>query len=500
MTELVIGVDCSTTACKAIAWDRAGNAVSEGRAPIALENPEPDAWEQDANAWWEATRTALRACVGALEPGANVRGLCVTHQRETFVVADAHAQPLHPALVWMDARCREQVRRLTSELAPARIHELSGKPACVTPSLYKLRYLLDRLPELAARKPRLYDVHAFVVERLTGRFASSLGSADPLGLVDMRAERWSNELAALVELEPAQLPELVRPGDVIGELLDGPARDAGLPAGLPVIAGAGDGQCAGLGAGIVAPGRAYLNLGTAVVSGVLSNEYRIDPAFRTLYAAAPGTYFLETDLKGGTFTLNWLVERLLGGRGPTLGELEQQASSLPPGADGLVLVPYWAGVMNPYWDDDASGIAIGWHGGHTPAHLYRAILEGIAFEQRLHTTGVENASGPIAELVVMGGGANSDLWCQILADVMEKPIVRSKSTEATALGAGVLAAAAVGLHPNLDAAARAMTGTGRRFTPGAERERYAALRDVYAPIYPALAPALAALSRLRREG
>lgn len=498
-TPVVLGIDSSTTACKAIAWDAAGRARAEGRAALELENPEPDGWEQDAESWWRATTRAARDAANALGDTHEVLALCVTHQRETFVVTDERGQPLHPALVWMDARCRAQVRAATARLAPERIHEISGKPPCVTPSLYKLAFLLERTPELGARTPRVLDVHAFLAWRLTGRCATSLAAADPLGLVDMRARRWSPELAALAGIEVGQLPELVEPGETLGALTPEAAAACGLPAGLPVIAGAGDGQAAGIGAGITAPGRAYLNLGTAVVSGVLSNTYKTDPAFRTLYAAAPGTYFLETDLKGGTFILSWLAERWLGSDvAGTLARLEAEARELPPGADGLLVVPYWNGVMNPYWDDDATGISVGWHGAHGPAHLYRATIEGIALEQRLHTTGVERAAGTIEELVVMGGGARSDLWCQILADVLAKPIVRAKSSEATALGAGVLAAVAAGLHPDLASAAAAMTGTAERFTPGALASFYDSLyREAYAPLYPALRPALAALARLR---
>jgi xylulokinase len=504
-TPVVIGVDCSTTACKAIAWDARGAARSEGRSGIDLSNPEPDAWEQDANAWWHATVSSVLDCVEGLGADAEVRALCVTHQRETFVLTDARGEPLHPALVWMDARCRAQVRAALARRSFEEIHDISGKPPCITPSLYKLLYLLERVAGLRAQRPRLLDVHGFVIGKLTGRFATSLASADPLGLVDMRGRCWSPELLALAELDPSALPELVEPGAEIGRVGAEAARACGLPAGLPVIAGAGDGQASGLGAGIVAPGRAYLNLGTAVVSGVLSHEYRVDRAFRTLYAAQPGSYLLETDLKGGTFILTWLAKHWLGGEtrsvSAALAELEAEARKLPAGADGLLLVPYWNGVMNPYWDDDASGITVGWHGGHRPAHLYRATIEGIALEQRLHTSGVEQVAGPISELVVMGGGSESDLFCQLLADVLAKPIVRARSAEATSLGAGVLAAVGAGLHPDLPSAVAAMTGTGARFTPGENSGFYDRLyREAYAPLYPALRPALEALSRLRVGG
>jgi xylulokinase len=501
--ELYVGVDASTTACKAVAFDAGGRVVAQGRAAVDLENPEPDGWEQDAEQWWRATTAALAAMAAELGPRAgDVQAMGLTHQRETFVVTDARGAPLHPALVWMDARCRAAVSRATARFGADRLHTVSGKPACTTPSLYKLLYLLDeKAPELRRQELRVLDVHGFLAWRLTGRCATSLASADPLGLIDMQARNWSDELLALAGLGRENVAELVEPGALVGVLTAEAATACGLRPGLPIVAGAGDGQAAGLGAGIRAPGRAYLNLGTAIVSGVLSTAYQIDAAFRTLYGPVLGTYFLETDLKGGTFTLTWLVERLLRDTRPTdavLAELEHEARGLPPGTEGLLAVPYWNGVMNPYWDDNASGMLVGLHGGHGRAHFYRAVLEGIALEQRLHTRGVEQAVGRIEELVVMGGGSKSELWCRILADTLDRPIVRSATTEATALGAAMLAAAGAGRFADAEAASAAMSSTAETFAPGPFSEFYARLyEETYVPLYPALKGILARLVELR---
>ena len=501
---LVIGLDSSTTGTKAIAWDAGGRAVAEGRARTPLENPAPDAWEQDAEAWWTGALGALGDCARGLGARVrDVRALAVAHQRETFVLVDEHGAPLGRALVWMDSRGKEQVTAAVEKLGRERLHALSGKPPCITPSLYKLMALFAREPSLLARGPGVFDVHAFLVTRLSGRRATSLASADPMGLVDMQARAWSRELCELAGLDVARLPELVEPGREIGRLQSDVAKLTGLEPGLAVIAGAGDGQAAGLGAGIVAPGRAYLNLGTAIVSGVLCFAYATDLAFRTLYGATPGTHFLETDLKGGTFTLTWLAEkwtRTGGDVGETLASLERDAALIPAGSDGLMVVPYWNGVMNPYWDDAATGITLGWTGRHGPAHLYRAILEGIAFEQRLHTAGVEAATRTrVDEMVVMGGGSKSALWCQILADVLGKRVVRARTREATSLGAAVLASVAAGLHPNLDAAVASMTGTAETFEPGAGRDGYDRLfREVYVHVFPALQRPMTRLGTLTR--
>jgi xylulokinase len=303
-------------------------------------------------------------------------------------------------------------------------------------------------------------------------------------------------------LDAQRLPSLYAPGEVIGNLSADVATALGLPQSVLVIAGAGDGQAAALGAGISGE-RAYLNLGTALVSGVESAEYRRDRAYRTLYSASRGAYLLETDLKGGTFTLGWLIEKWLKQRGVSdaeiLKQLESKAAVLARGADGLMVVPYWNGVMNPYWDDDATGIVVGFRGEHGPEHLYRAILEGLAFEQRLHSRAVEASLGAeISEFVIMGGGAKSQLFCQILADVLNRKLVLSSTLEATALGAGMLAAVGAGMYASTRDATGKMASTREMFVPGPASGFYETLYErVYKSLYPALQSSLLSLTELR---
>jgi xylulokinase len=505
--ELVLGIDCSTTACKAIAWDNHGNAHAHGRSSFSLEQPEPDGYEQNALAWWIATQDAIQQVTQSLGTRTSaLRAMCLTHQRETIVVCDAQGTPLHPALVWMDARATSQVDQAIQYFGAETIHQWSGKPPCLTPSFYKLKYLFERHPDLLSKVGIIHDVHSFLIEKLCGLRTTSLACADPLGLIDMGSNTWSEQLLSYIGINGSHLPKLCKPGDILGTVVPSIAKQLGLPTELPVVAGAGDGQCAGLGAGISTPNIAYLNLGTALVSGVLYYSYVIDQAFRTLYAATPEKYFLETDLKGGTFTLNWLLEKIIGVPAEsdlaqqTLRDLTNEAHQLPPGSDGLVLVPYWNGVMNPYWDDHASGQLLGLRGEHRPVHIFRAILEGLAMEQRLHSHGVEQAMGQtIQEFRVMGGGAKSDLWCQILADILKKPVVRTTNPEATCLGAGILAASHTSWYSSLEQCTANMTHQGTTFVPGSNAQWYDRLyTDVYQPLYPACAKIGNKLSHLRR--
>ena len=502
--RLVIGVDSSTTATKALAWDRRGTIKAQARASLPTRNPRPGWYEQDAELWWATLCETLRELTGQIDPR-RVESLCITNQRETVVPVGTGGEPLRPAILWLDGRCRPQLDLLERRIGGHRLARITGKPLSTVPSLAKLLWIAEEEPEIFRCAGRFLEAHAFLVQRLTGRYRTSLACADPVGLVDMERGCWAGELLRELGFRHEQLPELYPPGEVLGTLSRAATETTGLPEGLPIVAGAGDGQCAGLGVNVTEPGSAYLIMGTGVIGGVASPAYRTDPAFRTLFSPLPGTYYLETVIKAGVFTVAWFAERFAAELDkpwlPVSVEdlLEQGARQVPPGSEGLLLVPYWLGAMNPYWDADATGVMLGWTGAHGAAHFYRAILEGIAFEQRLALEGLRSAGIPaVEELRIVGGGSKSELWCRIMADITGNPVVRCRCPESSALGAGMLAAAAAGWYPDASHAAAAMSDLGERFEPDpTSRETYERLySEVYKPLFPAVRPLMDRLAEL----
>ena len=501
MSDLVIGVDCSTTASKAIAWDREGKAVAEGRADLEEIRPTPAESEQVAEGWWDATVAALEQIVQ--ETGADrIAGICITHQRESFAPVDEKNQSLRNAILWDDARSGKQLDELGEKFGHDELLRRTGRNPSLTQAFPKLLWVVEHEPEVAERAHKFVDAHGYLVQRLTGEFTTSLASADSFGITDVEKDAWAEDLITGIGLRADQFCDTVKPGTVIGEVTAEAAEATGLPAGIPVVAGLGDGQAACLGAGVTSLDRAYLNLGTAVTGGPIETSYISDPAFRTLYAGAPNTFLLESVLRGGMATMTWFM-REFGDSLETKADFdayEAAARKVGPGAAGLVLVPYWNNVMNPYWDGTASGMIVGWHWGHDREHLFRAVEEGIAYEFRLAMNGIEAASGEhIDEYVILGGGSNSSLWCQIMADVLGAAVVRAHTVEATNLGAGILGAYGVGWYDSVEAAAEAMTDVAERFEP---EERAAAVyeqifEDVYKPLYPAVREPLRRLSELR---
>ena len=258
------------------------------------------------------------------------------------------------------------------------------------------------------------------------------------------------------------------------------------------VAGGGDGQCAGTGANTFLEGRAYVNLGTAAVSGSYGKHYAANRAFRTMMAVGEEGFSFETAIRTGTFLVNWMVERLFNvspAKDPGIFKaLETEAAASPIGAHGLVLVPYWSGVMTPYWDSAARGVIAGLSGNHSRGDVYRALLEGVALEQAMMTNQVADATTPITHFAAVGGGSRSDLWCQILADASARDVKRLETAEASALGAAMAAAKGAGWYKSVPQASAAMSGKpSKTFRPRRkDSSRYQDLLGIYSELWPKL--------------
>ena len=489
--DLVIGIDSSTTATKAIAFDARGRSVAEGRAPIPLSNPHPGWFEQEVSDWTGALTKALKQLSKKIDM-TRVAGLAISNQRESFAQFDAKGKALRPGTLWLDERAQTEVKDIVAEIGAEAVHNISGKPADVTPCLYRCRWLSTHMPKVWSRTAKTAEVHGVLTHFLTGTWATSTASADPMGLLDVGAYDWSDVLLKAARLRRDQLPKLHRPGEVMGEVTAEAAKLTGLKAGTPVIAGGGDGQCAGTGANTFLEGRAYVNLGTAAVSGSYGRHYAAHRAFRTMMAVGEEGFSFETAIRTGTFLVNWMVERLFNvnpGKDPAIFKaLEAEAAASPIGAHGLVLVPYWSGVMTPYWDSAARGVIAGLSGNHSRGDVYRALLEGVALEQAMMTNQVADATTPITHFAAVGGGSRSDLWCQILADASNREVKRLETAEASALGAAMAAAKGAGWYKSVPQASAAMSGKpSKTFRPRKkDSARYQELLGIYAELWPKL--------------
>ncbi|AWE42961.1 FGGY family carbohydrate kinase [Actinobaculum sp. 313] len=443
---LVIAIDSSTTATKAIVVDTEGKVLALGKQDITLLSPSQGFGEHDPRQWWTSTRDAIAAALSQLNPTEKERvaALGITHQRETFAPFTADGTPLRNGILWLDIRATEQVQRYGTP----EIHALSGRPADVTPGLYKMAWLKEHEPESLRQADKITTVSAYLTFCLTGRWTDSAACVDSLSLSNIRTLDYDDGLLEIAGVTRAQMPDLVQAGEVLGTLLPAIAEEWGIGE-IPVIAGCGDGQAAGVGAAAVTPDIAFLNMGTAVVAGVPSTEYRYEKLFRTEAAGVAGTYVLELVQNSGAYLSTW-YRRAFGKpelEGAPDPELEAAAAARAPGSGGLITMPYWGAVQSPHWDPLARGAVVGWRGTHGRGSMYRSILEGICLEMARSLRKLEVSTGvPLREVRGMGGGMRSPLWRQIMTDAIGLPITACREEEISALGAAMIAMASTGVY------------------------------------------------------
>jgi len=485
---LVIAVDTSTTATKAIVIDSSGGVLATGRSEIPLHTPAAGFYEHDPRDWWRTTNEAVTAALAALSrtDRSRIAAMCVTPQRQSFGLFRSDGEPIRRGPLWLDSRAADQVARYGSEA----VHVLSGMPPDVTPSLYKLAWLKENEPGVLRTADKVVGVHGYVTFCLTGEWLDSTATADSLGLFDMARLDFADALLEIAGVTRSQMPTLVEAGTVMADIRVDIAESWGLPGPIPLVAGCGDGQAAGLGAGAVGPDEAYLNMGTAIVMGVHSPTYRYGTVYRTDVAGLPGHYVLEAVQNSGAYLAGWFRENL---GNPVLGgqpdpELDAQAAAAGIGAGGLIVLPYWNAVQSPYWDPVARGAIVGFTGGHSRGHVYRAILEGLSIEAARNLHGMESDAGtPISQVKIMGGGQRSALWRQIMADAIGIPLVACEAEEISALGAAIMAMSVTGAHgdvADIARSARAMARTGAVYEADrAAHERYQELGAIQGQLY-----------------
>jgi xylulokinase len=491
--EVVAGIDLGTTGTKTALYTVAGDVLADATAETPLRWSGPGRVDQDPDAFYEAAIATVAECLAraAVEPS-RVRALAVSGQMAGVLGVDADHRPSTPYDSWLDTRCAGDVEALEAALG-AELCATSGCPAMVNHGP-KIRWWRRERPDAFEATAAWVTPGAYVAGRLAG-LAGGEAFIDTTylhftALADTRAGRWSERLAQAVGAEPGQLPRIVEPATVVGELTARAAADCGLRAGTPIAAGLGDTAAATLGAGVVRPGQLLDVAGTAAVLAGSTADWRPDTEHRTLITmrgAVPGQWVSLGYLSGGP-VLGWLAELVFGE--DSLDRLSSEADAVAPGADGLLFLPFLDGRLLPP-DPHLRGSFVGLRRQHGRGHLARAALEGVALEYAEYLAVLRELHGEqrFDEARVSGGGARSATWNAIKASALGVPYRRLRRAELGCWGAALVAAAAVGLVDDLAAAAEAATPPVERIAPDAGA----------AETYRRLAPVRRALVRATEE-
>jgi xylulokinase len=491
---MIISHDLGTTGDKASLHDVRGRPLATCTVGYPTDFGPGGVAEQDPEHWWRAVCEATRRLLAeaGADPGA-IAGLVLSGQMMGAVFLDAAHRPVRPAMIWADHRSTAQSDRLTEALGMDSAYAELGHRINPTYSLTKVMWVREREPEAWARTRHVCLAKDFVTQRLTGRLVTDPSDASSTNAYDQRAGTWSERLLAAAEIPVDLLPPIVPATSVAGRVTEQAAGEVGLPAGTPVVTGGGDGPMAAVGAGIVAASDGpYAYLGSSSWISVAAEAPLHDPQMRsmTFDHVVPGHYVPTTTMQAGGACLEWIVDLLAPGPGPDrYGPLLTAAGRQPAADEGLFFLPHLLGERSPYWNPAAAGVFAGLARHHDRGHLVRAVLEGVAFNLRTCIGAFTDGGIAVDGVDVIGGGAGSDVWLQVIADVWGVPVRRRSIVEdANSLGAAVTALVGLGLADGFGIA-RDLAATTAEFTPDSRRSaRYAEQHQTFLDAYARMEP------------
>jgi xylulokinase len=472
----VLGIDLGTTEVKAGLVTLDGRLLGLARAGYRTDtDPASGRAEQDPEAWWGAVTTIVRKL--AADAGAEIVAVGLDGHGPTLVAVDDAGRPTRPAIIWSDGRSAAEQAEL-AEATGLQGWALAGLPAAL--------WVERNEPAVAAATRWFLATWEFLAFRLTGVAATSLVAGQPYP---------STDVLAAAGIDPRRLPPPVVAGQVVGELTDVAGEQLGLRPGTPVVAGVVDAWASYHGAGMTAAGDALDPGGAGGGFGVYWDRPLVVPGSFSTIAPLPGLYSVGGAMAATGRAIDWFRGSILGDAIPTAALLEEAATT-PPGAAGVLFLPYLAGERSPLWDPTARGAFVGLSLAHGRGHLVRAIVEASALAIRHVAEPILAAGARVSDMRVCGGPARSEMWNQVKADVTGFPVEIPAILETAVVGAAILGASGIGAYADVRAAIQGMTSVARRLEPRPElRDLYDAAYQAYTSLHPAIAPIVRAMAR-----
>ncbi|HOU13678.1 MAG TPA: xylulokinase [Anaerolineae bacterium] len=495
-TPTLIGIDIGTSSAKTVMISPDGALLGMAAREYAVETPRPGWAEQNPETWLEAALDTLRRAVVAADiPADQVQAIGFSGQMHGTVCLDAHGRALRPAIIWADQRSAAQVAEVYARIGRAQLAAWTANPLATGFMLATWLWLREHAADVAAATTYLLLPKDYVRYRFTGEIGAEPSDASSTLLFDTANRCWSAPLLAALALDARVLPPVFGSAAVAGGLLPEIAAATGLRPGTPVIYGGSDQAMQAVGHGVVAPGVLSSTIGTGGQLFAPSAQPAYDPQARLhcFCHAMPDMWHLESAMLAAGLALKWLRDSVMSGL--SYQAIADAAATIPPGAEGLFFQPYLAGERTPHMDSRARGSFVGLTLRHGRAHMARAVMEGVVFGMRQGLELMLDLGVAPERIIASGGATQHPLWLQLQADMFNHPLYQTRTVEAAAVGAALLAGVGSGVYTDVaDAAAQAVRYADEVVTPNPENvARYAALADTFAALYPALAPTYHAL-------
>ncbi len=442
-STVTLGLDLGTTGVRVVAVDASSQLVAESTRSYPLLTPQPGWTEQSPRDWVRASLEALREVAGRLESPVSALGLSV--QMHGLAPLDARGEVIRPAILWNDQRTGEAVREIEATVPREVLIGCTGNAAVTGFQLAKLLWLRRVEPESFSRLRHALLPKDYLGYALTGEQVTEPSDASGTNCFNLAEKDWDEKILSAVAVDVRLFPSVKVSSEIVGCLTAEAAEAAGLPAGLPVVAGAGDNAAAAIGLGLSSrtPGLGSLSLGTSGVIFAPLKAPTPDPQGRVhLFCHADGGYHLLGVTLAAAGSLQWYRDTFAPGQ--SFAEFSDLAGSSPPGANGVTFRPYLSGERTPHLNPDLRASFTGLSLATKPADMVRAVLEGVAFSLR-DALDVITPLSPLERLLATGGGAKSPVWLQLLADVLQLPLEKTRWDQGAAYGAALLAMQGVGM-------------------------------------------------------
>jgi xylulokinase len=490
------GVDVGTTGARAVVVDESGTIMTSASTEYPLHTPRPGWSEQEPADWWNGVKQVL-AAVGR---DTSINAIGLTGQMHGSVFLDGDLRPIRPALLWNDQRTTAQCDAITAAVGEQKLLSIAGNPALTGFQAPKILWLRDSEPRNYESVRHVLLPKDFVRLRLSDELATDASDAAGTLLMDVGARKWSDDILKAIQIPAEWLPQIFEGPEQTGVLSAPVADELALTEGVPIAAGGGDNAAAAVGTGIVEPGRVSSSIGTSGVVFAHSDMFGPDPSGR-LHAfchAVPGAYHLMGVTLAAGASLRWWRDVVGSTSYGGLGEL---AAHVPAGAEGLLFLPYLTGERTPHLDPRARGAFVGLTARHDRAHMTRAVMEGVAFSLRESLDIMSDLGIAIDHVRAIGGGARSDPWLQMQADIFGLPVRRTKIDEGPAHGAALLGAVAAGAFKDVVEASSTVKMLPHIVEPQRQASAvYEELYGLYRSLYPSLRDAMWRLDALPYSG
>ncbi len=502
MTAYLLGIDIGTSSVKTAVIDvESAVIVHSATQEYPVLQPQPGYAEQNPDDWWNAIVQTVRTATESVNKNV-ILGIGLSGQMHGTVCLGQNREPIRPAIIWADTRSKPQCDALMSRgnLSEMALHA-AGRPAAgfMGPTLM---WLAQHEPETLKQAQAVILPKDEVRRRLTGEIATEVSDAASSWLLDVRTSQWSDWLLGACGLESRYMPTVLQSTDIAGKLTPDAAGLLGLPAGIPVIAGCADQPAQALAYGLYAPGTALVTVGTGG-QVFLPLEYpQTDPQMRfyVFNHAVPDRWYAAAAILSAGLSLRWLRDLLgLKERADAYEHLSNLASSTPPGAEGLIFLPYLAGERTPHFDPQASGVFLGLRLHHHAGHIARAVMEGVTFALNECLSLVANPNEQF-RVIVSGGAAASPVWRQIQADIYNRPLSLSAGANHACMGAALLAGVGCGVYSSIDDACSRLPQAVEQVLPNIENAAfYVHQRALYQGLYDTLKADMHHLSSLGKS-